>query len=84
MSGLDLCTVLKEHEPQPYVILASGFHENARLLEGMRGGADDFLRKPFTVEELEVRLAAATRLLHAVRMVAEMNIRLRAQTAAQA
>jgi CheY-like chemotaxis protein len=77
MSGLDLCTTLKRREPRPYVILVTAFHENARLLEGERRGVDDFLHKPIDLEELEVRLLAAGRLLRAVRAIHELNERLR-------
>ena len=73
MSGFDLCGALKRRDPQPYVILASAFQENARVLDGGRGGADDFLRKPIDLDELESRLLAASRLIRAVQMVASLN-----------
>lgn len=73
MSGLELCVALKKRDPQPYVVLATAYHENERLLDGMRGGADDFLRKPADVDELETRLLAASRLLRAVRAVARLQ-----------
>ena len=66
MSGLELCAALKGREPRPYVILATAFHDNARLLDGVRGGADDFLRKPIDLDELEARLFAGVRLLGAI------------------
>lgn len=73
MNGVDLCALLKKRDPAPYVILASAFHENAVLLDGVRGGADDFVRKPMDLDELEVRLVAATRLIRAVRQVAALT-----------
>ena len=76
MSGLELCAALKRREPRPYVILATGFHDNARLLDGVRGGADDFLRKPLDLDELEARLLSATRLIGAVDTVAALQERL--------
>ena len=77
MSGLDLCAALKQRAPRPYVILATAFHENARLLDGARGGADDFLRKPIDLDELEACLFAGARLVHAI---GALRGRLRAAT----
>jgi CheY-like chemotaxis protein len=75
MSGLDLCVSLKQRDPQPYVILATAYHEKERQLDGMRGGADDFLRKPTDMLELEERLRAASRLIRALRAVAHLRER---------
>lgn len=69
MSGLELCLALKAYADPPYVILATAFHENGKLLDGVRHGVDDFLRKPLVLEELEVRLLAASRLVRAARAI---------------
>jgi CheY-like chemotaxis protein len=76
MSGLDLCTALKKHDAQAYVILVTAYDEAERLVEGVRGGADDFLRKPVDLDELEGRLLAGKRLVNAVRRVAALQSRL--------
>jgi len=76
MSGLELCMALKKQDPQAYVILVTAYDEYARLLEGVRGGADDFLRKPIDLDELETRLLAGKRLVNAVRRVAALQTRL--------
>lgn len=76
-TGLELCIALKEREPQPYVILATAYHDMERQLDGMRHGADDFVRKPADLQELEDRLLAASRLIRAVRAVARLKDRLR-------
>jgi CheY-like chemotaxis protein len=78
MSGLELCIALKRREPPPYVIVATGFPDKARLLEGMRDNADDFVTKPVDFRDLEGRLAAGSRLIRAVRLVKVVNERLRA------
>lgn len=77
LTGLELCMALKHRRKQPYFILVTGFHDRARLLDGMRGGADDFMRKPIDIDELEVRLLAGTRLLRAVDAMSELHERLR-------
>jgi CheY-like chemotaxis protein len=76
MSGLDLCVALKRREPPPYVILATAFRDNERLLDGVRRGADDFLHKPLDIDELDARLMSASRLIRAVRAVTALNERL--------
>jgi DNA-binding response OmpR family regulator len=63
--------------PPPYVILATAFHDNARVLDAVSGGVDDFLRKPLVLDELEVRMLAASRLIRALRMVARVQENLR-------
>jgi len=76
MSGLELCVAMKRREPRPYMILATGFSDNARLLDGVRGGADDFLRKPLDLDELEARLLSARRLICAVDALTAIQERL--------
>lgn len=71
MSGLELCRALKQRERRPYVIIATAFHENSRLLDVVYGGADDFVRKPLELGELEARLFAASRLIRAMKAAAK-------------
>jgi two-component system cell cycle response regulator len=77
MTGLALCEELKREEPAPYVLLVTAFDGRARLLEGLRAGADDFMRKPLDFDELEVRLMAAARLIQTERALMLANRRLR-------
>jgi CheY-like chemotaxis protein len=76
MSGLELCVALKGHALPPYAILMTALHDNARLLDGVRGGVDDFLRKPIDVDELEARLVAASRLIRALRTITNLGERM--------
>jgi diguanylate cyclase (GGDEF)-like protein len=50
-----------------YVIILTSLEDKRHLMTGMRAGADDYLNKPLDVDELEARLAAASRVtsLHA-------------------
>jgi sigma-B regulation protein RsbU (phosphoserine phosphatase) len=76
MDGTELCQVLRGQIDRPYVyfILMSSRDTREDLLEGMKAGADDFLRKPLDVDELSVRLRAGERVL-------ELQARLRARQA---
>jgi sigma-B regulation protein RsbU (phosphoserine phosphatase) len=77
MNGLELCRALKQREPMSYVILATAHDDHAHLLEGVRDGVDDFLRKPLDLQELEARLLAASRLIRAVQSVEALRDSLR-------
>jgi sigma-B regulation protein RsbU (phosphoserine phosphatase) len=82
MSGLDLCAALKQRGPASYFILATGFHESPLLLEAVRGGVDDFLRKPLDLDELEARLVSASRLIRSLRAVEALRSRMEPSSAA--
>jgi diguanylate cyclase (GGDEF)-like protein len=79
--GFELCQALKERPAPPYVILMTAQGERTRLFDAIRGGADEFLRKPIDLDELEVRLLAAVRLVRAQRELADLNQRLRRDSA---
>jgi CheY-like chemotaxis protein len=79
MSGLDLSRTLKACDPNMYFVLMTA-HEDARSLEGMRGSVDDFLSKPVDIDDLAVRLRAASRLVRAVRVVERVRDALRARS----
>jgi two-component system chemotaxis response regulator CheY len=76
LSGLDVCARLKMAPTPPYLILMTALEGRARLVEGLRAGADDFVRKPVDFDELEVRLLAASRLVNALRRLASQNAHL--------
>ncbi len=54
MSGLELLGQLKQRLPEVPVIMLSGHGQARTIVEAMRLGASDFLRKPFEVEELQL------------------------------
>jgi two-component system cell cycle response regulator len=63
MSGIQLCRKIRQKEDGPYiyVILATGKSKKEDLVKGMDAGADDYVIKPFDMEELKVRLRAGRR-----------------------
>jgi DNA-binding response OmpR family regulator len=65
MDGLELCRRIRSEKraSYTYVILLTALSGKANYLEGMEAGADDFVEKPFDVDELEARLRAAQRIL---------------------
>ncbi len=65
MSGVELCRrVLQEPRfGRPHFIMVTGRSQPADLIAGMDAGADDFLAKPVSREELRVRVQAGLRML---------------------
>ncbi len=60
-TGLDLCRFLRERSPTLPVLVLSALSEPSDRLEGLRAGADDYLTKPFEMEELLLRVKGAIR-----------------------
>jgi two-component system response regulator MtrA len=56
--GLLLCATFKERTAAPIIICSATRRKDDQAL-GFKLGADDFVAKPFSVDELEVRMEAA-------------------------
>lgn len=74
LDGLQLCRKIRAEKraSYTYIILLTALSGKANYLEGMEAGADDFVVKPFDVDELHARLRAAERILtlqHEVRQL---------------
>ncbi|MBI2203270.1 MAG: response regulator transcription factor [Candidatus Rokubacteria bacterium] len=65
MDGLELVRRIRASGRQRYVyvIMLTALAGPEKYLEGMRAGADDFVSKPISIEELEVRLRVAERII---------------------
>ena len=59
MDGLQTLDKLKQLLPDVPVVMLSGHGQARNIVEAMRRGASDFLRKPFEVEELELAFQKA-------------------------
>ncbi len=59
MDGLETLRRIKQRAPEVPVIMLSGHGQARTIVEAMRLGASDFLRKPFEVEELELAFKKA-------------------------
>lgn len=60
-SGLDLLTALRNHKKQVPVLLLTARDAIHHRVEGLNAGADDYLVKPFDLDELLARCAALIR-----------------------
>ena len=65
MSGLDLCRAFRalDQENYGYFILLTSKSEKEEVALGLDAGADDFLSKPVTPQELRARMRAGERLI---------------------
>ena len=59
MDGLEILRHLKQRMPETPVIMLSGHGQARTIVEAMKLGASDFLRKPFEAEELELAFQKA-------------------------
>lgn len=60
MNGLEVLTRLRQRNRTPVLLMSALGAEQDRI-EGFRGGADDYLPKPFSLDELQVRVEAILR-----------------------
>jgi CheY-like chemotaxis protein len=62
LDGPELCRYLRQSDDSPYTyfILLTALGDQHRIA-GMQAGADDYLSKPFKIDEIEARLIAAER-----------------------
>lgn len=65
MDGPEICRRMRaiHGEHYVYILLLTARNEEKDLVDGMEAGADDYLTKPFSAQELRVRLRAGTRIL---------------------
>ena len=82
MSGDELCQAVRLRDGSHYThfIFATGRGAREDVLRGMRVGADDYLIKPIDLDQLELRLAAASRVVLHERHIAQRNVRLRRES----
>lgn len=67
MDGYDVTRQIRKMSQLPYIpILLLTAHDQSSLVEGLDAGADDFLRKPFDVDELLARVRAMVRLRRSI------------------
>lgn len=75
LDGLELCKRVRNASFDRYIyfILLTGMSGKQNLISGIDAGADDFATKPAEIEELEVRLRSAARVLELEDTLAQKN-----------
>lgn len=64
MDGVSVCRKIRETVKDRYIylIILTSRQETGFVVEAINAGADDFIRKPYSVDELQVRLRAGERI----------------------
>lgn len=71
LEGVEICRRVRNHPDKrhyTYIILVTGQTE---VTEGLEAGADDFVAKPYNVDELRARLSVGQRVIKLERRLAE-------------
>jgi DNA-binding response OmpR family regulator len=65
IDGLELCRKIRATQEMKYtyIIMLTALGGKESFLEGMNAGADDFITKPFDIDQLSARLRVAERIL---------------------
>jgi DNA-binding response OmpR family regulator len=66
MDGLELCRNIREasRDHYTYIIVATETEQKKALLKSLKCGVDDFILKPFDVNELSTRINASERIIN--------------------
>lgn len=78
MTGAELCRKIRaaNFDRYIYVIILTARTGKDVLIEALQAGADDFLEKPFNIDELRVRIKTGVRVLDLEKRLAVKNRRL--------
>jgi two-component system cell cycle response regulator len=81
MDGVRICRDLRKlsERPYTYILVLTARDHKKDLVEALEAGADDYLAKPFDVDELKARIHAGQRLLDLQEQLVKANLALQFQ-----
>ena len=56
INGLDVCREMRKENRNVFILFLSARSMGSERIEGLKAGADDYLSKPFNLEELLLRI----------------------------
>jgi diguanylate cyclase (GGDEF)-like protein len=79
IDGLEVCRTIRRRAPEPYVyvILLTGRGQREEIIEGFDAGADDYIIKPFEIQELKARVRTGARIIELQAQLIDARERLR-------
>jgi len=83
ISGLELCQRIRtmENRNYTYILMLTAKAEQTSVVAGLQAGADDYLVKPFDLDELRARINVGQRIVNLERSLVEANQKLEALVA---
>jgi diguanylate cyclase (GGDEF)-like protein len=81
LDGVDVCRAVRRiaREPYLYIILLTAKGHQTEIIEGLEAGADDYIIKPYDLQELKARLRAGKRILELQQQLVTAREQLRMQ-----
>src|SRR3954471_11959364 len=81
IDGVEVCRKVRgtTREPYVYIILLTAKGHSTEIIQGLEAGADDYITKPFDLQELKARLRAGKRILKLQEQVVRAREQLRVQ-----
>lgn len=76
ITGIEMLRELRHQKNYVNVIFVSGRTDTGFVVEALRAGADDYIRKPFRINELLARVESALRVNDLHRELLEANLKL--------
>ncbi len=61
MNGFDVCAAIREQDPEQAIIMLTAKVSDEDIVQGLKLGADDYVGKPFSLEQLILRISAVLR-----------------------
>lgn len=62
INGLDLCKLIRQHRKKVPILMLTALNTTEDIVSGLDSGANDYLTKPFKLEELLARIRALSRI----------------------
>ena len=72
--GVELCREIRAAHPDRYIVMLTGSAYDRDKLAGFQAGADDYVTKPFNLEELLARVRAGLRIVTLQKALREQSL----------